>query len=128
MRLKTKHFNFITLPLLLVVLLTSCKKESKSYRQYLTDSIEYVETPASYNYTDIISHDITFQKLDKNKMRNLSKLSHNKQNLIWLKIDFTIDNQLLGHDIGLYIGHLRSSSTVYLNGNFIKKYGDHPPV
>ena len=128
MRLKTKHFNFITLPLLLVVLLTSCKNESKSYRQYLTDSIEYVETPASYNYTDIISHDITFQKLDKNKMKNLSKLSHSKQNLIWLKIDFTIDNQLLGHDIGLYIGHLRSSSTVYLNGNFIKKYGDHPPV
>ena len=86
MRLKTKHFNFITLPLLLVVLLTSCKKESKSYRQYLTDSIEYVETPASYNYTDIISHDITFQKLDKNKMKNLSKLSHDKQKLIFLPL------------------------------------------
>jgi len=128
MRLKIKPSIFISISLFFTVLLTSCNKDSKSYRQYLTDSIEYVETPAKYNYTDIISHNLTFQKLDKNKMRNISKLLQNKKDLIWLKIDFTIDNKLFGHDIGLYIGHLRSAASVYLNGSFIKKYGDHPPV
>ncbi|MCR5188103.1 MAG: SpoIIE family protein phosphatase [Treponema sp.] len=115
-----------------MVLLTNCNEEGKShnkpYRQYLTDSIEYVETPPDYNYVDIISHRLRFKKLEKKEMRNLTNLLRNKKNLIWLKIDFTIDNKLFGHDLGLYIGHLRSASTVYLNGNFIKKYGDHPPA
>lgn len=129
MKTDKKIIQIVSLSLIfLSVFLTSCKDKRKIYKQNLVNSIQYAETPASYNYQDIISHDLNFKRLEKKQMRNLTSLLQNHKNLLWLKIDFSTDNGLFGHNLGLYIGHLRSSAALYLNGNYIKKYGDVPPI
>ena len=69
-----------------------------------------------------------FKKLEKNQMNKLSNLVSEDGNMLWLRIQFSLPEELKGKDIGLYIGHLRSASMLFMNNNGIRKYGEFPPI
>lgn len=98
------------------------------YKQDLFNSISYLETPLRFTIIDVESHSSEFTKLEYPENRNLTKLLKKSDNLLWLKIEFEIPKELKNKDIGLFIGRLRSSSMLYINSKFIRKYGSTPPA
>lgn len=98
------------------------------FKQEVFSSIEYLETPLQYSIIDIEKHSSEFSKLGYPNNKNLTKLLKNPENLLWLKIEFVIPEELKNKDIGLFIGRLRSSAMLFLNRKFIRKYGSTPPV
>ena len=111
-----------------LTMFTSCRSKIKPQKQYLTDNIYYIETPADLTLGEVERMDATFNKLQRNQMGNLSSFMHNPEGLLWLKIKFKVNEELSHRDLGLYIGHLQSSAKLFLNGQTIKKYGDVPPM
>ena len=127
MRRLTNLGRVISLLFILCGALTSCKSKTKPYIQDLSDSIYYCDVNSSYEFEDIINGNFTFKKLETSQKNNLSGLISDKDNYIWLKVEFKIAPELKGKTLGLCIGHLRSADKLYLNNNFIRQYGEFLP-
>lgn len=112
------------------LLLSSCsqnKTRKGPYRQYLTNKLEYVEAPLDYTLTEVKALDNMFQPLNPKNMTSLNTLLKNRENLLWIRVKFELDKPLHNQQIGLFVGHIRSSSTLYLNNQMVRKYGEIPP-
>lgn len=112
------------------LLLSSCsqnKTRKGPYRQYLTNKLEYVEAPLDYTLTEVKALDNMFQPLNPKNMSSLNTLLKNRENLLWIRVKFELDKPLHNQQIGLFVGHIRSSSTLYLNNQMVRKYGEIPP-
>lgn len=105
-------------------LIFSCS--GKPARIYLKDKLLYCETSSQTTLYQMEEHK-DFIKLTKTTADNLSNALQNDENYIWIKATFTIDRELKGRDLALYIDYLRSADKVYFNGNMIGSNGGFPP-
>lgn len=117
---------FVLILFLSILILTSCEEHKKN-RFYLTERIQYLEAPQHYNLGDIKRRIKDFKLLKKDQRVNFFKVMENKENYIWLKIDFIIPTSLRHKDLAFYVPQLHSAARVYINDKFIKQYGDFPP-
>jgi len=122
-----KKITKFILTLSYVFLICSCSHNNNAYKQNLSDSIEYYVSNEQDNFGDIQRNQPTFKKLDPSQMGNLSSLVNSDKAFIWLRIRFSLDEPLQKAPVGLFIGHLRNASSLFLNGNSIRKYGEMPP-
>lgn len=125
-----KHFKISCVLFLLftTVLFSSCtSKKPQYFKVNLSNQIEYCSFPDSYELPQVLQHSKEFSKLNSEKRHNLTNLLSSENDLIWLKINFEIPQQLKDRELGLYISQLRSASRLYLNNNAIRQYGDFPP-
>lgn len=125
-----KDFKFkntsIFILFFLIMLLTSCGKP-KAYKLDLSDKVEYCEFPPEFELPHVLHSNGVFKPLSVSDRRNLSSLLENKDNFIWLRINFEIPEPLKNKELGLYISQLRSASRLYLNNNMVRQYGNFPP-
>lgn len=125
-----KRFSFLVYNIffvLLCFLFSSCSNNLKRNRYDLSNFVFYLEAPQEQQYGQIMGRQEEFKKLEKNQMNKLSNLVSKDGNMLWLRIQFSLPEELKGKDIGLYIGHLRSASMLFMNNNGIRKYGEFPP-
>ncbi len=118
---------YITFFSFIMIIFSSCSKKEKDLRYDVSNLISYLEATPLENYSIIIDRQDDFKNLDKKNFNNLSSLVSTPENYIWLRIQFIIPPKLKSQDIGLYIGQLRSADVLYMNHNFIRKYGEFPP-
>lgn len=125
MRRLLSKFIFLSSILLGIFSFVSCEVEESVK---LTDRLTYLEAPYYDNIYTIYSVTSDFKKLPEEGKNNFYKILRNKDNMLWLKIDFTIPKYFKYQDLALYIPQLHSASELYLNYNFIKRYGSFPPT
>lgn len=125
MRKLLAHTTLIIFSLLFFSTIVSCKNSGRFF--YLTEHIQYLETPDDYDIYDIKRHSIDFVPMFKNQRENFSKVMTGENTYLWLKIEFVVPSNLKFRDIALYIPQLHSASRVYINGNFVRQYGNFPP-
>ena len=106
---------------------SSCGNNSKPFKYDVSNFITYLETPPEYVPGQVLPRAADFKHLEKKDMRNLVKLLSKEGNYLWLKIQFTIPDELKNEDIGLFIGYLRGADLLFLNNIGIRQYGDFPP-
>lgn len=87
-----------------------------------------METPPEFTPADVFPRQMDFKPLSKEEMKNLNKLTTKDENFIWLKIQFTIPEELKNKDLGLFIGYIRGADLLFLNNEGIRQYGEFPPV
>lgn len=119
---------FVFLSVVFLIINKSKDHRPKYFKQNVFSSIEYLETPLHYSIIDVEKQSSDFSKLEYPNNKNLTKLLKNPKNLLWLKIEFEIPQELKDKDIGLFIGRLRSSAMLFINGKFVRKYGATPPA
>lgn len=119
---------YVTLIFFISILFSSCYKRQKYNRYDVSNFVYYLEAPPSQHYGQIINRQEEFKKLEKKQMSKLSRLVSQDGDLLWLKIQFSLPEELKGKDIGLYIGHLRSADMLFFNNSGIRKYGEFPPI
>lgn len=93
----------------------------------LSNNISYYEANQYTNFYEIRANEKKFTFLPSENKSNLSKLLKDKNNLLWLKVDFTISDELNYRSLGLYIAQLRTASEIWLNGHYIGSSGEMPP-
>ena len=113
---------YITFFLLTALLFSACSKPPKYARYDVSDFVYYLETEPDVQYGQVMARQAEFQKLEIKQMNKLSKLISKEGNFLWLRINFTVPEELKNKDIGLYIGHLRSADLLFLNNSAIRKY------
>ena len=119
------HIFFIAI---LLVSLSSCKNSKKAaFRYDLSDKVEYLETPSYYNIGNIMRERENFKPLDKAKFKSLNALLENKDNYIWLKIDFEVPDLLKSKGLGVYVDQLNSADQYFFNGTGLRVYGSFAP-
>ncbi len=123
MRLRFKLLFFSLL--LISSCLTSCKKNHIRYN--ISNFISYIEAEPDKDLGYIFSKIDDFKTLEKSQMNHLTSLISKDGNYIWLKLQFTLPDELKDKDIGLFIGHLRSADFLWFNGSSIRQYGEFPP-
>lgn len=87
-----------------------------------------METPPEFTPADVFPRQMDFKPLSKEEMKNLNKLTTKDENFIWLKIQFTIPEELKNKDLGLFIGYIRGADLLFLNNEGIRQYGEFPPA
>lgn len=105
---------------------SSCKKNDH-FRYDLSDSIEYLVTPSYYNIGNIMQHRNEFKKLEKKNFRNMNKLQEKGNSTIWLRINFTIPDNLKSRQIGLYISQFNTADLFFFNNTPLRMYGSFSP-
>ena len=119
------YFTFI---FSIAILFSSCSKRPKYARYDVSNFIYYLETTGDQPYGNVLRLQNDFKKLERKQMNKLSKLVSQDGNLLWLRIQFSVPEELRNKDIGLYIGHLRSADLLFFNNSAIRKYGEFPPI
>ena len=93
----------------------------------LSDSIEYLETPPEYHLGNIMQHQRDFRPLEKSQFRNMKKLIRKDGDYIWLRIRFTVPDELKNQNLGLFIAQLNASDLFFINNTALRMYGSFPP-
>ena len=106
---------------------SSCGNSPKSFRYDVSNFVTYLETPPEYGPGQVLSRTPEFKPLEKKNMQNLVKLISKDDNFLWLKIQFTLPDELKDKDIGLFIGYIRGADLLFLNNMAIIQYVDFPP-
>ena len=125
-----KKTNFLTVFIILIftsLMFSSCRKSPKHFRYDVSNFVSYLEAPANYNLGQILPLSDEFKPLHKKQMNSLIRLLQNKDDLLWLRIQFTIPEELKNQDIGLFIGYLRGADLLFINNVGVRQYGDFPP-
>ncbi len=125
--MKKIYFKAFIILFLFTVLFSSCKKAEKYARYDVSNFVSYLETPPDYNIGDVLPQSGKFKSLSKQAMKNLNKLLTRDNSYIWLRIQFSIPEELKEKEIGLYIGYIRGADLVFINNMGIRQYGEFPP-
>lgn len=124
-----KNYNTAFIILIFTSLIfSSCKVSHKTIRYDLSNFVSYMETPPEFTPADVFPRQMDFKPLSKEEMKNLNKLTTKDENFIWLKIQFTIPEELKNTDLGLFIRYIRGADLLFLNNVGIRQYGDFPPT
>ena len=110
------------------LIFSSCSGGHKAPRYDVSNFVSYLETPAEYGLGQVLPRSMEFKPLSKKEMRNLVKLLDNKDDYLWLKIQFVIPEELRNKEIGLFIGYIRGADLLFLNNQSVRQYGDFPPA
>ena len=122
--------NLLTVFICLIltsVFFSSCGNSPKSFRFDVSNYVSYLETPPEYGPGQVLQRTPEFKHLEKKDRRNLVKLLSKDKNYIWLRIQFTIPEELNNKDLGLFIGYIRGADLLFLNNKGIRQYGEFPP-
>ncbi len=114
--------------LITVFTFSACSSNNKTARYDVSNFVSYLETPPEYELGDVLPLTFDFKPLSKKNMSNLIKVLENKDNYIWLKIQFVLPEDLRYRDLGLYIGYIRGADLLFLNNISIRQYGEFPPA
>ena len=125
--MKKIYFKAFIILFLFTVLFSSCKKAEKYARYDVSNFVSYLETPPDYHIGDVLPQSGKFKPLSKQAMKNLNKLLTRDNSYIWLRIQFSIPEELKEKEIGLYIGYIRGADLVFINNMGIRQYGEFPP-
>ena len=106
---------------------SSCGKTQKFTRYDVSNFISYMEAPPEFGPGQILPRSGDFKPLTKKQMGSLVKLISKDENLLWIRLQFTLPDELKGKDLGLYIGYIRGADLLFLNNIAIRQYGDFPP-
>ena len=109
--------NLLTVFICLIltsVFFSSCGNSPKSFRFDVSNYVSYLETPPGYGPGQVLSRTPEFKHLEKKDRRNLVKLLSDDKNYIWLKIQFTIPEELKNQDLGLFIGYIRGADLLFI--------------
>lgn len=109
----------------IILSFVSCNESERNF--YLTEHVQYLETPQTFDIYDIQRHSYDFTPMNKSQRENFSKVLSRPDTYLWLKIDFVVPTNLLFRDLAFYIPQLHSASRVYINGKFAGQYGSFPP-
>jgi sigma-B regulation protein RsbU (phosphoserine phosphatase) len=107
---------------------SSCGVKPKYFKYDVSNYVSYIETPPDMGPGYVLPRIGEFKHLEKKDMRSLVKLLSKEGNVLWLKIQFIIPEELKGKDIGLLIGYIRGADLLFLNNISIRQYGDFPPM
>ena len=123
-----KNYNTAFIILIFTSLIfSSCNLPHKTMRYDVSNFVSYMETPPEYTPGDIFPRQMDFKPLSKKEMKNLNNLTTKDENFIWLKIQFSIPEELKNKDLGLFIGYIRGADLLFFNNEGIRQYGDFPP-
>lgn len=109
--------------LLVSLLFFSCKSsESSKNRIYLDNSLYWSICQKDSRIEN--ADDFSYTKLESLKYRNISNLIGTDGKYIWIKADFSIPEDFVDLDMGLFIPYVHFADKVYCNGEFIGEYGN----
>ena len=124
-----KNYNTAFIILIFTSLIfSSCRVSHKTIRYDLSNFVSYMETPPEFTPADVFPRQMDFKPLSKKEMNNLNQLTTKDENFIWLKIQFTIPEELKNKDLGLFIRYIRGADLLFFNNVGIRQYGDFPPT
>ena len=126
--MKKKFLVSVIILILTGVLFSSCKNSQKHIKYDVSNFVSYLETPPEYGPGQVLPRLSDFKPLSKKNMKSLVGLLSDEDNYIWLKIQFTLPDELKDKDIGLFIGYIRGADLLFLNNIGIRQYGDFPPT
>jgi len=86
-----------------------------------------MEAPGNYSIAQILPRSSNFKPLSAKEMKHLNKLITKEDNYLWLKIQFSLTDEMKDKDLGLFIGYLRGADLLWLNNVAIRQYGNFPP-
>ena len=110
-----QKFFIITL---LLLLFTSCNdKASMQNRYYLNTGWMYSDLGEPHEFTNLPNQDLT----------RLSSLVNNKTGYIYLKKDFAFPQSYRNKEIYLFLGRVKISAKIYMNGHLLGQVGSFPP-
>ena len=108
-------FLFISL---LLLLFTGCKDNTSTQdRFYLNNGWVYSDVGEPHEFINLPNQDLT----------RLSSLVNNKSGYIYLKKTFSFPQSYRYKDIYLFLGRVKISCKVYINGRLLGQTGSFPP-
>ena len=111
-----KNYNTAFIILIFTSLIfSSCRVSHKTIRYDLSNFVSYMETPPEFTPADVFPRQMDFKPLSKKEMNNLNQLTTKDENFIWLKIQFTIPEELKNKDLGLFIRYIRGADLLFFN-------------
>lgn len=115
--MKKYIYRFLLISLLLF-LFTACKDKSEMQeRFYLSTGWQYSDLGEPHEFTNLPNQDLS----------RLSSLLNDKRGYIFLKNNFHLPENFIYKDTYLYLGRVKISATVYINGHLLGKVGSFPP-
>ena len=108
---------------LLSLFITSCSNREKGPRKYLDNDFYWALGAYEDEIEDAPKY--TYQKLEKLAYKNLLRLPGvgNDGKYVWLRVQFTIPDELKNDDLSMLIPYLHFAEELYLNGEYIDDYG-----
>lgn len=119
-----KRFFFLNL-IFFSLFFSSCYNKNAENRLILDDKVYWTYGTLESSVDDIKSQE--FNKLENFKSCNLMKLTKNKSEYVWLKITFSLPQNLKEKDLGFVIPSIHFADKVWLNDFFIGEHGSFPP-
>lgn len=120
-RFKFKFYTFILFSLLLTLLFSSCRNRNIGPRLYLDGKFFWALAEKETTVEDAL--ELSYKPLEKMEYKNLMRLVGNTGEFVWLKVQFTIPDELKGDDLSMLIPYLHYAEELYLNGYYIDDYG-----
>lgn len=103
---------------LLLLMLTGCNdKDTMQGRYYLNTGWMYSDLGEPHEFTNLPNQDLT----------RLSSLLNNKTGYIYLKNTFSFPQSYRQKEIYLFLGRVKISAKVYINGHLLGQAGSFPP-
>lgn len=117
-----QRFLLITL-ILLSLFATSCSNREKGPRLYLDD--DFYWALGTKETTVEQAQYLPYKKLEKLGYKNLRHIPEvgNDGKYVWLRVQFTIPDELKNDDLSMLIPYLHFAEELYLNGEYIDDYG-----
>ena len=114
---------YITFLILLSLFTTACTKRIIGPRLYLDNDFYWAIGEKETTVED--AELLDFQKLPKLEYKNIRYLpgEGNEGKYVWLKVQFTIPDELKNDDLSMLIPYLHFAEELYLNGEYIDDYG-----
>ena len=114
---------FLILLIFFSLLATACTKRVIGPRLYLDNDFYWAIGQKETTVDDAL--DLDYQHLEKLEYKNIRYLPGvgNEGKFVWLKINFTLPDELKGDDLSMLIPYLHFAEELYLNGEYIDDYG-----
>ena len=118
-----KRRLLLILLILLSLLTTACTERVKGPRLYLDNDFYWAIGQKETTVEDAM--DLNYQHLEKLAYKNIRYLPGvgNDGKYVWLKINFTLPDELKNDDLSMLIPYIHFAEELYLNGEYIDDYG-----
>ena len=110
-------YKFLLLTILLFSITACQDKLETQERYYLTSGWQYSDMGEPHEFINLPNQDLS----------RLSSLVDNKRGYIYLKNSFSLPQNFRNKDIYIYLGRVKISAQIYVNGHPLGKVGSFPP-
>ena len=116
---------FLSICIFFSLFTVSCKKQDSNRIQL--SNFYYLNVGDHSTVYDAINDYSSFKKFNMDTKQNIAKVAGQDGHYVWLRVEFSIPENLRNRELGLFIEFLHFSDEVYINGNFAGGYGSFPP-